>query len=59
MRFQGEIFPEARIYERSRLTQSDEVPGPAVIEQADATVVVPPGFIARISAYGTILMTRS
>ncbi|HEX5286271.1 MAG TPA: hydantoinase/oxoprolinase family protein [Polaromonas sp.] len=59
MRFQGEIFPEARVFERSRLTHSDEVPGPAVIEQSDATLVVPPGFVARVGAYGTILMTRS
>jgi N-methylhydantoinase A len=59
MRFQGEIFPEAPVFERSRLTHSDEVPGPAVIEQFDATLVVPPGFVARVGAYGTILMTRS
>jgi len=59
MRFQGQVFPEGRVYERTRLSQAEEVPGPAVIEQPDATIVVPPEFVARIGAYGTILMTRS
>lgn len=59
MRFQGKVFPEARVYERSRLSLDEVVQGPAVIEQDDATIVVPPEFVARIGAYGTILMTRS
>lgn len=59
MRFQGKVFPKAYVYDRSRLAPNEAVQGPAVIEQADATVVVPPEFVARIGAFGTILMTRS
>ncbi|KPU89877.1 hypothetical protein [Variovorax paradoxus] len=41
LRVQGQSYPEARIYERSRLSADDRVEGPAVIEQPDATIVVP------------------
>ena len=59
MRFQGRIFPAAHVYERSGLTGRDAVQGPAVIEQPNATIVVPPGFVARVGAYGALMMTRS
>lgn len=59
MRFQGKIYDAVDVYERGNLVLGDAVPGPAVIEQPDATIVVPIGFVARVSAYGTILMTRS
>jgi N-methylhydantoinase A len=59
MRFQGQVFPDVRVYERARLTIDETMQGPAVIEQPDATIVVPPGFVARIGAYGAILMSRS
>jgi N-methylhydantoinase A len=58
MRFQGKVFAQVRVYERTRLALGDAVHGPAVIEQPDATIVVPPDFTARVGAYGTILMTR-
>lgn len=59
MRFQGHNFSEVRTYERDRLGADEAVTGPAVIEQPDATIVVPPNFVARVGAYGAILMTRS
>jgi len=59
MRFQNRVFPDARVYERARLRLDEAVPGPAVIEQPDATIVVPPDFVARVGAYGVILITRS
>jgi N-methylhydantoinase A len=59
MRFQDQLFPNARVYERARLSLDEVVPGPAVIEQPDATIVVPPDFAARVGAYGTLLITRS
>ena len=59
MRFNGKVYPEGRVYDRNLLTPENVVQGPAVIEQADATIVVPPEFVAGIGAYGTILMTRS
>jgi len=59
MRFQGQAFADARVYERARLALDAAVQGPAVIEQPDATTVVPPGYVARVGAYGVILMSRS
>lgn len=59
MRFQGKTYPRARVYDRTRLGLSDVVEGPAVLEQPDATIVVPPGFSARVGEYGSISMTRS
>lgn len=59
MRFQGQIFPDVRVYERARLTPAETVQGPAVIEQPDATIVVPPDFVAHVGAYGAIFMNRS
>lgn len=59
MRFQGRLFPKVGVYDRTRLALGEEVKGPGVIEQPDATIVVPPEFVARVGAYGTILMTRS
>lgn len=59
MRFQGEAYPEVPIYERAGLDLNDAVAGPAVIEQPEATIVVPPGYDANIGAYGAIFMSRS
>lgn len=59
MRFQGEVFPEVCVYDRGRLGLNEEVRGPAVIEQPEATIIVPPGFAARVGAYGAIFMSRS
>ena len=59
MRFQGQVFPEVNIYDRALLTLNEAIPGPAVIEQPEATIVVPPDFIARVGAYGAIFMSRS
>lgn len=58
MRFQGTVFDDARIYDRARLTEADVVDGPAVIEQSNATIVVPPEFVARVGAYGAIFIIR-
>jgi N-methylhydantoinase A len=52
------VFDDARIYDRARLTEADVVEGPAVIEQSNATIVVPPQFVARVGAYGAIFITR-
>lgn len=58
MRFQGRATEEVCVYERALLGLNQAIQGPAVIEQPDATVVVPPDFVARIGAYGAILMSR-
>ena len=59
MHFQGKVYSGAPVYERDGLELGQAVVGPAFIEQPDATIVVPIDFVARVSAHGTILMTRS
>jgi N-methylhydantoinase A len=59
MRFHNKLIPEVRVFDRGSLTTNDTIRGPAVIEQRDATIIVPPEFVARVGAYGAILMTRS
>ncbi|NSY46751.1 hydantoinase/oxoprolinase family protein [Agrobacterium tumefaciens] len=59
MRFHNKLIPEVRVFDRASLTPNDAIQGPAVIEQRDATIVVPPEFVARVGAFGAILMTRS
>ncbi|MCM2446933.1 hydantoinase/oxoprolinase family protein [Rahnella sp. CG8] len=59
MRFHNKLIPEVSVFDRESLTPNDAIQGPAVIEQRDATIVVPPEFVARVGAYGAILMTRS
>jgi N-methylhydantoinase A len=50
---------ECEVHERSRIAEGADVPGPAVIESFDSTIVVPPGWIARTDAKGFIRMERS
>lgn len=59
MRIQGRTARDAHVYDRALLGANQAVHGPAVIEQADATIVVPPDFIARVGPYGSIIMSRS
>lgn len=44
-------------YDRQRLGAGQVIEGPAVIEQYDATVVVPPAFMATIDDHGNIVIT--
>jgi N-methylhydantoinase A len=44
--FPGAGAVEAAVHARARIAPGDRVPGPAVIEQADTTTLVPPGWTA-------------
>jgi len=46
------------IYERDLLHAGNRIRGPAIIEQADATTVVPPSFEAKVDGHGRLIMTR-
>lgn len=48
---------ETQLYARERLEAGNEIDGPAVIFQLDTTTVVPPGWRARVDAYGTLVIT--
>lgn len=50
---------EAPVYARLALPAGAEIPGPAVLEQPDATVFVDPGLVARVDDLGNVLLNPS
>jgi len=46
------------VYRRDDLAPGDELTGPALIEEAQTTTVVPASFAAYIDSVGTIVMER-
>lgn len=44
------------VYDRNRLSAGAKVAGPAIIEQLDSTIVVPPGVTAEVDGWLTIKM---
>jgi N-methylhydantoinase A len=49
---------EAAIYDRERLEVGASFSGPAIVEQFDATTVVPPGWRAFVDRYGNLILQR-
>jgi N-methylhydantoinase A len=49
---------EARVYAFERLCPGTRLTGPALVERRDTTVLVPPGFGARMDAYRNIRLRR-
>ncbi|MGE0629110.1 MAG: hydantoinase/oxoprolinase family protein [Hyphomicrobiaceae bacterium] len=49
---------EAAVYERDKLGIGTRIDGPAIVEQFDATTVLPPGWSARVDAYRNLILTR-
>ena len=49
---------DAAIYDRRHMASGLEVAGPAVIESLESTILVPPGWSARVNDDGFVLMTR-
>jgi N-methylhydantoinase A len=49
---------EATIYDRSRLPAEWQAPGPVVIESVESTILVPPGWQAKMNQDGFVLLTR-
>lgn len=49
---------ESIIYDRPKVPVLSEFSGPAIIEQLDSTIVVPPDYTVRIDEYRNIIMTR-
>jgi N-methylhydantoinase A len=54
--FKGVGFVDTTIYERDNLPTGIEFKGPAIIEQEDATTVIPPGAKAKRDLYGNIIV---
>ena len=49
---------DATIYDRKRMAAGLEVAGPVVIESLESTILVPPGWQAKMNADGFVLLTH-
>ena len=49
---------ETAIFERARLAAEWHAPGPLVIESLESTILVPPGWQAKMNADGFVVLTR-
>jgi N-methylhydantoinase A len=56
-RFDGEML-DTKVYQRERLDVGHEIKGPAIIEQLDATLVLPPGQVAKVDDGKNIVITE-
>ncbi len=49
---------ETAIYSRDSLLEGFTVSGPAVVEQLDSTIVIPPDYLAAADRYGNLIISR-
>jgi N-methylhydantoinase A len=56
--FDGENPTQATLYERDRLDIRAFIMGPAIIEQFDATTVIPSGWTARVDGWRNLVLQR-
>jgi N-methylhydantoinase A len=56
--FDARAVVEATVYERDKLDVDAVVQGPAIVEQFDATTVIPPGWSGRVDALGNLVLLR-
>jgi N-methylhydantoinase A len=49
---------DAAVYDRLALPVGAEIAGPAILEQADATIVLDPGLSARVDRFGNLIVER-
>ena len=52
-------FVETRVVDRIAIGPEERLVGPAIVEQLDTTVLVPPGYTARVAALDSLLIERS
>ena len=56
--FRDHGFVECTVYDRTLLLADDKLNGPALLEAADSTTVVPPGWLVRCDAVGNLIVTH-
>ncbi|MFC6904633.1 hydantoinase/oxoprolinase family protein [Halalkalicoccus tibetensis] len=56
--FPGGGRREATVYDRDRLAPGERVAGPAVLEQAESTTVLPPEWVGTVETDGTLTARR-
>jgi N-methylhydantoinase A len=49
-------FVETTIYDRSKLGSNTSISGPAIMEQMDSTIIIPPSSLARIDNIGNVII---
>src|SRR6185312_13286914 len=49
----------AEVHDRARMSEGATVDGPAVVESLESTILIPPGWQARMDGDGYILMART
>jgi N-methylhydantoinase A len=54
----GAAAVEAIVFSRSTLPLETRIPGPAIIEEAGATTLLPPGWSARLEPSGSLILER-
>ena len=54
--FDGKTATAATLYERDKLDVGVTVTGPAIVEQFDATTVIPPNWRARVDSYRNLIL---
>ena len=52
-------FVDTAVYARARLREGTEIAGPALIEEAESTVVIGPDATASVDAFGNLIMRLS
>jgi N-methylhydantoinase A len=55
--FDGKMH-DAQIFDRLSLPEEAEIPGPAILEQPDATTWIDPDLVGRVDSYGNVIITR-
>ena len=50
------LFRSTPVYQRERLDVGVKFSGPAIVDQLDATTVVPPGFSARVDKHRNLII---
>ncbi len=48
-----------RVVDRTSIGPGERLVGPAIVEQLDTTVLVPPGYTARVAALDSLVIERS
>jgi len=56
--FDGANASQASVYERDGLDVGVMIQGPAVVEQFDATTVVPPGWTGRVDQHRNLVLEK-
>jgi len=58
VRFDAARETRTRIFERDRLSPGARIEGPAIVEQFDATTVIPPGWRATVDEFLNLVLER-